>query len=161
MSLAVMSEGSPPSTPGLPTQIVTFRIAARVFGVDVAVVREIKGWQPTTALPEAAAHVLGVINLRGQIVPVYDLAMLLGIAGADTTASKVVIVLDVHDRPCGIVADAVSDILDVAPTDFRASPVAIGGADALVSTLVVKNGVVIALLNPETVTGKAPVGSFH
>lgn len=161
MSLAQSTPAEPGAAPGLPTQIVTFRITDRVFGVDVAVVREIKGWQPTTALPDAPAHVLGVINLRGQIVPVHDLGLRLGIVGSGGTGSKVVIVLDVHDQPCGIVADAVSDILDVAPADFRASPVASAGSQSLVSTLVVKNDVVIALLNPETVTGDAPGGLVH
>ena len=54
-------------------QIVTFKVEGRSFGVPVGAVREIKGWQPTTPLPNSARHVLGVINLRGAIIAVYDL----------------------------------------------------------------------------------------
>lgn len=145
----------------VPSQIVTFRVADRVFGVDVGVVREIKGWQPTTPLPATAGHVLGVINLRGQIVPVHDLAQLIGMAGAETAAGKVVIVLDCGAQPYGIVADAVSDILDVVPGDFRPSPFSAGIVDALVSSLVIKDETVIALLNADAVSGASSPAAFH
>ena len=55
------------------SQIVTFRIDGQSFGVDVARVREIRGWQPVTPIPDAASHVLGVLNLRGEVVTIYDL----------------------------------------------------------------------------------------
>lgn len=126
-----------------PDQIVTFRVADRTFGVDVGCVREIKGWQLTTPLPSTAHHMLGVINLRGQIVPVYDLRLLLDLAPADGASSKVVIVLASGGEPYGVVADAVSDILDVNPDDIRPSPT----TDELVSHLVVKAETVIALMN--------------
>lgn len=130
-----------------PGQIVTFRVADRTFGVDVDCVREIKGWQLTTPLPSTARHMLGVINLRGQIVPVYDLRLLLDLAPADGAAGKVVIVLASGGEPYGVVADAVSDILDVNPDDVRPSPTADGSTDELVSHLVVKAETVIALMN--------------
>ena len=75
--------------------------------------REIKGWQPTTPLPNAASHVLGVINLRGTIIAVYDLRHRLGLGPAEVSRSSVVIVVDLADRLAGILVDSVSDIIDV------------------------------------------------
>ncbi|MFO1148094.1 MAG: chemotaxis protein CheW [Alsobacter sp.] len=141
-----------------PAQVVTFRVADRLFGVDVSVVREIKSWQPTTSLPDTEAHVLGVINLRGQIVPVYDLRLLIGLDQVDSSAGKVVVVLDVEGQPHGIVADDVSDILDVGQDEFRPSPVATGERE-LVSTLIVKNESVISLMNPGFVSSRSSLSA--
>ena len=79
-------------------RIVTFKVDGRSFGVDVASVREIKGWQPTTPLPNAALHVLGVINLRGAIIAVYDLRRRLGLGASTISRSSVVIVVDLGER---------------------------------------------------------------
>jgi purine-binding chemotaxis protein CheW len=135
----------------LPVQVVTFKVDDRLFGVDVAIVREIKGWQQATPLPNAASHVLGVINLRGLIVAVYDLRRLLGIADSETSVGKVVMVVDVGERQCGIVADAVSDILGVSAGEVRPSPTASHPGD-LVTRLVVKGETVIALINVGAIT---------
>ncbi len=95
------------------------RIEDRSFGVDVGAVREIKGWQPATPLPNAAAHVLGVINLRGAIIAVYDLRHRLGLGPAEVSRSSVVIVVDLAERFAGILVDAVSDIVDVPRPTLR------------------------------------------
>ncbi len=60
-------------------RIVTFKVGDRTFGIDVGMVREIKGWQTTTPLPHAAPHVRGVLNLRGVILAVYDLRTSIGL----------------------------------------------------------------------------------
>jgi purine-binding chemotaxis protein CheW len=54
-------------------QFITFTLGAEEYGIDIMVVREIKGWTDTTMIPNAPAHVRGVINLRGVIVPIFDL----------------------------------------------------------------------------------------
>jgi purine-binding chemotaxis protein CheW len=60
-------------------QFITFRIGAEEYGIDIMVVREIKGWTETTMIPNAPAHVRGVINLRGVVVPIFDLRARFGI----------------------------------------------------------------------------------
>ena len=75
-------------------QIVTFKVEGRSFGVPVGAVREIKGWQPTTPLPNSARHVLGVINLRGAIIAVYDLRQRLGLGPSSISRASVVVVID-------------------------------------------------------------------
>ncbi len=100
-------------------QIVTFKIDDRVFGIDVGVVREIKGWQQTTPLPHAAHYVRGVINLRGLILAVYDLRARLGGGLTQATEKHVNVVVDVADRTAGLLVDAVSDIVDVPLSAIR------------------------------------------
>jgi purine-binding chemotaxis protein CheW len=136
-------------------QIVTFRIDDRSFGVDVGTVREIKGWQPATPLPNAAGHVLGVINLRGAIIAVYDLRRRLGLGPASISRSSVVIVVDLGERFAGILVDAVSDIVDVTPQDLRDAPDVAGEGDAVLNGLVVKGEAVVALLDLQAIVREA------
>lgn len=94
-------------------QFVTFTIDDEEYGVDIMVVREIKAWTGATRLPNAPDHMRGVINLRGLIVPVFDLRARFGEALTQATKTHVVIILAVGARIVGVLVDAVSDILDV------------------------------------------------
>jgi purine-binding chemotaxis protein CheW len=132
-------------------QIVTFRVDGRAFGVDVGTVREIKGWQAATPLPNAAAHVLGVINLRGAIIAVYDLRQRLGLGSASISRSSVVIVVDLGERFAGILVDAVSDIVDVVDSERRPAPDVAGGGDDVLDGLVGKGDDVVALLDLQAI----------
>jgi purine-binding chemotaxis protein CheW len=118
-------------------RIVTFRVDGRSFGVDVAAVREIKGWQPTTPLPNAASHVLGVINLRGAIIAVSDLRQRLGLGPSTISRSSVVIVVDLGERLAGLLVDAVSDIVDIQISALRPAPDIAGEGDVILQALVV------------------------
>ena len=127
-------------------QIVTFTVDDRIFGIDVGVVREIKGWQTTTPLPHAAHYVRGVINLRGLILAVYDLRARLGGGLTDPTAKHVNLVVDVGDRTAGILVDAVSDIVDVPVSAIRPAPVvAMEGLDLIEGVALLDNAVVALL----------------
>lgn len=116
-----------------PGQILTFHLDQEVFGVDIQRVREIRGWSPVTAVPETPAHVLGVLNLRGSIVPVIDLRARLGLERVTETATTVIIVLTVvgasGKRDFGLVVDAVSDVADLNAKDIRATPPGITFSD--------------------------------
>ena len=54
-------------------QVLTFRLGEETYGVDILRVKEIRGWSPVTRIPKSPSHVLGVLNLRGSIVPIVDL----------------------------------------------------------------------------------------
>ena len=114
-------------------QILTFQLDAQVFGVDILRVREIRGWSTVTAVPESPPHVLGVLNLRGAIVPVIDLRARLGLPSVDATATTVIIVLTVMvgetRRDFGLVVDAVSDVSDLQASDIQATPSGVGCGD--------------------------------
>jgi purine-binding chemotaxis protein CheW len=141
---ASASAASPQPAGGQALRIVTFRIADRHFGVDVSTVREIRGWQPTTPLPNAAPHVLGVVNLRGIVLPVHDLRQRIGLGPTAVGPSSVVIVIAIGEQLAGILVDAVSDIVDVPESQLRAAP-EMGGQDSQLLGLVVRNESVIVL----------------
>jgi len=103
-------------------QFITFTIGAEEFGVDIMVVREIKGWTDTTTIPNAPAHVRGVVNLRGVIVPIFDLRARFGMGMTEPTRMHVVIIVSVEDRTIGMLVDTVSDIISVAPAAIRPVP---------------------------------------
>jgi purine-binding chemotaxis protein CheW len=138
------SSAVPQVAAGQALRIVTFRIADRHFGVDVSTVREIRGWQPTTPLPNAAPHVLGVVNLRGIVLPVHDLRQRIGLGPTAVGPSSVVIVIAIGEQLAGILVDAVSDIVDVPDSQLRAAP-DMGGSDSQILGLVVRNESVIVL----------------
>ncbi len=103
-------------------QYVTFLVGDRLYGVEIVAVREIKQWSPTTALPNQPHYTRGVLNLRGTIVPVHDLRARFGGQLTDATENHVVVIAAIEDQHVGILVDAVSDILTVAPDDIRAIP---------------------------------------
>jgi len=98
-------------------QALTFVLGNETYGVDILRVQEIRGWSAVTRIPRAPPHVLGVLNLRGSIVPIVDLRKRFILDNADYTAVTVIIVLSVRAtggrRDVGVVVDGVSDVVDV------------------------------------------------
>lgn len=103
-------------------QFITFTLGAEEYGIDIMVVREIKGWTDTTMIPNAPAHVRGVINLRGVIVPIFDLRARFNMGLTVTTAMHVVIIVASGARTIGLLVDTVSDIISVDPKAIRPVP---------------------------------------
>jgi purine-binding chemotaxis protein CheW len=112
----------PLSHAGMGRELISFRIGAQEFCVDIMEVREIRGWTPATALPQAPAFVRGVINLRGAVLPIVDLGARLGLGAADPTARHVIIVAQVGTQVVGLLVDAVSDILTVTEDMIQPTP---------------------------------------
>ena len=110
------------SAAGAGRELISFRIGAQEYCVDIMAVREIRGWTPATALPRAPDFVRGVINLRGAVLPIVDLAARLGFASAEPTARHVIIVAQIGERSVGLLVDAVSDILNVADELVQPTP---------------------------------------
>src|SRR3990167_1951917 len=77
-------------------QFLTFIMAGEEYGVDILQVQEIRGWENVTPIPNAPAHIKGVINLRGTIVPIVDLRQRFGLQRAEYGPVTVVIVLKVE-----------------------------------------------------------------
>jgi purine-binding chemotaxis protein CheW len=106
--------------------VLTFVLGSETYGVDILRVQEIRGWSSVTKIPHAPPHVLGVLNLRGSIVPIVDMRMQFNLERAEYTAITVIIVLSVQSRKgprdFGIVVDGVSDVVDVNPAQVKAAP---------------------------------------
>ena len=107
-------------------QYLTFVCAGEEYGVEILCVQEIKGWEGVTRVPYTPPYLLGVMNLRGVIVPVIDLRLRFGLPPRATDGSTVVIVVRVRaglgEKTAGIVVDAVSEVYSVAPDDIKAAP---------------------------------------
>lgn len=103
-------------------QFLTFTIGAEEFGVDIMTVREIKGWNDTTRLPNTPPHMRGVMNLRGLIIPIFDLRARFTQALTEATPKHVTIVLSAGERIVSILADTVSDILTVSAEEIKPAP---------------------------------------
>jgi purine-binding chemotaxis protein CheW len=91
-------------------QLIALWASGQEFCVDVQSVREIRGWASETRLPHAPDYVRGVINLRGTVLPIVDLAYRLGFPRAEPTARHAILVIETGRRMVGLLVDAVSDI---------------------------------------------------
>ena len=107
---------------GVAQQFLTFTVQREEYGVDIMTVREIKGWTETTRLPNAPEFMRGVMNLRGLIIPIFDLRARLRQGVTEATPQHVVIILAVGERNIGLLVDTVSDILDVGADQIKPAP---------------------------------------
>ena len=107
-------------------QVLTFVLGKETYGVDILRVQEIRGYSAVTKIPHAPAHVLGVLNLRGSIVPIVDLGMRFSLDRAEYTAVTVIIVVSIMSaagrRDFGVVVDGVSDVVDVDTDEVKPAP---------------------------------------
>jgi purine-binding chemotaxis protein CheW len=132
---------------GAARELISFRVGAQEFCVDIMAVREIRGWTAATALPQSPDYVRGVINLRGAVLPIVDLASRLGFASAETTARHVIIVAQIGAQQVGLLVDAVSDILTVTDAMVQPTPeVASDSAKAFIRGLIALDGRMISLI---------------
>lgn len=120
----------------LQLELLTFRLADQEYAVDIMSVREIRGWTRATPMPHAPACMKGVINLRGTVLPVMDLAARLGLPPREQTERNVIIVVKQEDSMTGLLVDAVSDIIAL-PEDAMQPPPDLqpGGPGNVVSAL--------------------------
>lgn len=103
-------------------QYLTFRLGSEEYGVGILSVKEIRGWSGVTAVPHAPPWMPGMLNLRGLVVPVIDLRIRFALPSARFDDFTVVIILSVGERVAGIVVDAVSDVVTLAPGDVKPAP---------------------------------------
>jgi purine-binding chemotaxis protein CheW len=103
-------------------EFIAFCIGEQEFCVDIMSVREIRGWSPATPLPQTPEYMRGVINLRGAVLPIMDLAQRLGLQSNEPSERSVIIVVRMGERTIGLLVDAVSDILSVTQDLIQATP---------------------------------------
>jgi len=107
-------------------QYVTFSLGEELFGVEVTRTREILSLTPVTKVPQTPDYLLGVINLRGQVVPVVDMRLKLGLPAGDETEDTCIIVVDVQVDgeaiTVGALADAVREVLDIRSDQIEPPP---------------------------------------
>ena len=101
---------------------LTFALGAEEYGVDVLAVREIIGMLDITPVPRAPECVRGVVNLRGQVIPVIDLRLCLGMPAVAYHAETCIVVAEVEGEPIGLIVDHVSEVADIRAADVVPTP---------------------------------------
>jgi purine-binding chemotaxis protein CheW len=143
---------NPPSAATDNLELLSFRVEDQEYSVDIMSVREIRSWTRATSIPHAPDYVRGVINLRGTVLPVVDLALRLGIRSQEPNERSVIIVVDIGGRAVGLRVDAVSDILSV-PSDALQPPPGLMSEEAadFIRALTIVEGRMIRVLDTRTV----------
>jgi purine-binding chemotaxis protein CheW len=151
--------------PGSTRQVLTFSLGAEIYGVDILRVKEIRGWSKVTRLPQSPESMLGVLNLRGLIVPVLDLRVRFALPSAEFTPLTVIIVLSLRtpagQRECGIVVDNVNDVVDIATDGVKPAPSLTGGnAGEFIEGIATYDERMLILLNAESLASNhvSPTG---
>ncbi len=111
-------------------ELISFEIADQEFCIDIRSVREIRGWTPATRIPNSPPYVLGVINLRGSVMPVLDLRYRLGLGETTASSRHVFVVVQDGDRVAGLMVDAVQETFVVDGALLQAPPDVGGGDEA-------------------------------
>jgi Chemotaxis signal transduction protein len=133
-------------------ELLSFRVGGQDYSVDIMSVREIRGSAKATSLPHAPSFVKGVINLRGTVLPIIDLAARLGLQTGDKPERNVIIVVDLGVRTAGLMVDAVSDILAIPSGEIQPPPdFAANNARTFVSALTIVDGRMIRILDLEAI----------
>ncbi len=92
-------------------QLVVFKIGNEEFGVEIAQVREIVRLLEITYMPKAPEFIEGVVNLRGQIVPIIDLAKRMSVKGQERGENTRIVIIEIQDNTVGMIVDSVSEVL--------------------------------------------------
>ena len=136
MNEVIPASGERPGSPSgeAAAQYLTFRLAGEEYAIEILRVQEIKGWERATRIPHTPHYVLGVVNLRGAIVPLIDMRRRFALEAAVLGATTVIVVVRVGaapaERTVGLVVDAVCEVHRIAAADVQAPPEVGAGAEA-------------------------------
>jgi purine-binding chemotaxis protein CheW len=107
-------------------QYLTFILGDEEYGVNILKVQEIRGWDSATSIPNTPDYVLGVVNLRGVVVPIIDLRIRFDLASAEFGPTTVVVIVKTtqsgKERTVGMVVDAISDVYNINIDDIHDAP---------------------------------------
>jgi purine-binding chemotaxis protein CheW len=111
-------------------QFVTFRLGNEEFGIDIQKVQEINRMIDITKIPNAPAHVEGVVNLRGKIIPIVSLRTRLGFEKVDGDKLTRIMVVEIEGNVLGFVVDSVSEVLRIDDVKIEPAPNITGGQES-------------------------------
>ena len=155
----IAQKPKPESVPGVSRKVLTFSLNEETYGVDILRVQEIRGWSTVNRIPQTPPHVLGVLNLRGSIVPIIDMRVRFGLASAEFTPLTVIIVLSIKTAKglseFGLVVDSVSDVVDIRGEDVKETPNLGGKMNAdFIESLATVAGRMVILLDVDALLGR-------
>jgi purine-binding chemotaxis protein CheW len=133
-------------------ELIAFRMGQQEYCVNVMAVREIRGWTPATQLPHAPSYMLGVINLRGMVLPIIDLSARMGFAATEPTTRHAIMVAEIGEQVVGLLVDAVSEIFSAADNQIQPTPdVASEMAKTLVRGVIPSEGRMISVISLDSI----------
>lgn len=140
-------------------EFLAFKLGAEEYGIDILRVQEIRSFEPPTRMANAPAYILGVVNLRGVIVPIVDMRIKFNLEEVKYDTFTVVIVLNIGSQVIGMVVDGVSDVITLAPEQLRPVPELSSsiGSDHLLAIGSLENRMLI-LLDIEKLMSSADMG---
>jgi purine-binding chemotaxis protein CheW len=107
-------------------QYLTFTVTGESFGITISSIKEIIEYRAPTAVPMMPGYMRGILNLRGRVVPVIDLAVRFGRSRVEATRRTCIVILEVHEQDeehdIGVVVDTVSAVVEIADTDVEPTP---------------------------------------
>ena len=138
-------------------ELISFEIAGQEFCIDIRAVREIRGWTAPTHMPNAPPYVLGVINLRGMVMPVVDLRARLGLGETASSSRHVYVVVQQEDRLVGLMVDAVQETFTVEAAMLQPPPTLdYGPGGSLVDAIIPLEGRMLSRLVMSTLLPSEP-----
>ena len=134
-------------------QFITFSCAGQTFGLDIMSIREIRNWSPLTPLPASKPDVLGVMDIRGRVVAVHDLALRIGCSTNRITdqSGQVILILSVRGKDMGLLVDSVSDIVEAQEADMLAVPQMDASAARFLAAIARVGDQLVAILDEQVV----------
>lgn len=147
MTISLKSEGAQGR------ELIAFRLGEQEFCLDVMNVREIRGWTPATQLPHAPSYMLGVINLRGTVLPIIDLSARMGFPPAEPSTRHAIMVVEIGKQVIGFLVDAVSEIFSGKDEEVQPTPdVASAATRSLIQGVIAAEGRMISVLSLDMIT---------
>ncbi len=127
--MATLDDNIKTQLSGKTLQVVTFALAREEYGVDIAQVQEINRMVTITHVPRAPQFMEGVINLRGQLIPIIDLRSRFGMERAERTKNTRIVVTEIGTKRIGMVVDSVSEVLRIPVEQIEDAPDLVAGVD--------------------------------
>ena len=116
------TQASPETSATRALEFLSFTLGQEDYGIDIQKVQELRGYTTVTRIANAPAHIKGVVNLRGIIVPIIDMRIKFNVGRPTYDAFTVVIILNMGERVMGMVVDSVSDVITLKPEQIKPAP---------------------------------------
>ncbi|OUM98775.1 MAG: chemotaxis protein CheW [Paenibacillaceae bacterium ZCTH02-B3] len=138
---------------------IVFKLADESYGIEVDKVRTIERMSPVTRVPKTPPFVKGVINLRGNVVPVIDLRGRFGLPEVEPDANTRIVIVSVADMEVGFIVDSANDVIDLTEDMIEDPPEIVGGVKAkyLRGVAKLEDGRLLVLLNLPEVLNKSEI----
>ena len=136
-------------------ELLSIRLGGQEFAVNIMAIREIRGWVAATHLPQAPSYILGMINLRGTVLVVLDLAQRLGLGSREPNPASVIVVVEANGRVVGLLVDEVCDIITVTDAMRKDTPsIEHGASQEFIEGLVMIDERIISVIAINTIVPK-------